>query len=167
MSMKCWPPKRGVDRAFAKLDAVKEESVWWEAGAQAPQILVDGEAALGTAYNGRIYNAQVKEDQPLSIMWNTQVWDIGFMGIPKGAPNADAAREFLLGKYASPEYQGRITYYIAYGPMRKSASAFNNPDIAGHLPTDNMNEHSLQFDYQFWGDHRDELQERFSAWLAL
>ena len=30
-----------------------------------------------------------------------------------------------------------------------------------------MNEHSLQFDYVFWTDHRDELQERFSAWLAL
>jgi putative spermidine/putrescine transport system substrate-binding protein len=159
--------EEGVDRAFAKLDQVKEESVWWEAGAQAPQILVDGEAAIATAYNGRIYNAQVKESQPLSIMWDSQVWDIGFMAIPKGAANADAAREFLTGKFASPEYQGRITYHIAYGPMRKSASEFNNPEIKGHLPTDNINEHSLQFNYLFWADHRDELQERFSAWLAL
>ena len=157
----------GADRAFAKLDAVKDQSVWWEAGAQAPQILVDGEAALGTAYNGRIYNAYKNENQPLTIMWNSQVWDIGFMGIPKGAPNADKAREFLTGKYATPEYQGRITYHIAYGPMRKSASAFNDPEVMGHLPTDHMGEHALQFDYLFWADHRDELQERFSAWLAL
>ena len=78
--------EEGADRAFAKLDAVKDQSVWWEAGAQAPQILVDGEAALGTAYNGRIYNAYKNENQPLTIMWNSQVWDIGFMGIPKGAP---------------------------------------------------------------------------------
>ena len=159
--------EEGADRAFAKLDAVKDQSVWWEAGAQAPQILVDGEAALGTAYNGRIYNAYKNENQPLTIMWNSQVWDIGFMGIPKGAPNADKAREFLTGKYATPEYQGRITYHIAYGPMRKSASAFNDPEVMGHLPTDHMGEHALQFDYLFWADHRDELQERFSAWLAL
>lgn len=159
--------EEGADRAFAKLDAVKDQSVWWEAGAQAPQILVDGEAALGTAYNGRIYNAYKNENQPLTIMWNSQVWDIGFMGIPKGAPNADKAREFLTGKYATPEYQGRITYHIAYGPMRKSASAFNDPEVKGHLPTDHMGEHALQFDYLFWADHRDELQERFSAWLAL
>ena len=159
--------EEGADRAFAKLDGVKEQSVWWEAGAQAPQILVDGEAALGTAYNGRIYNAYKNENQPLTIMWNSQVWDIGFMGIPKGAPNADKAREFLTGKYATPEYQGRITYHIAYGPMRKSASAFNDPEVKGHLPTDHMGEHALQFDYLFWADHRDELQERFSAWLAL
>ena len=159
--------EEGVARAFAKLDAVKEQSVWWEAGAQAPQILVDEEASIGTAYNGRIFNAYRKENQPLTIMWDTQVWDIGFMGIVKGAPNREAAEKFLLGQYASPEYQGRITYHIAYGPMRKSGNAFVDPEIKGHLPTDNMNEHSLQFDYMFWADHKDELQERFSSWLAL
>ena len=159
--------EEGVARAFAKLDAVKDQSVWWEAGAQAPQILVDEEASIGTAYNGRIFNAYKKENQPLTIMWDTQVWDIGFMGIVKGAPNREAAEKFLLGQYASPEYQGRITYHIAYGPMRKSGNAFVDPEIKGHLPTDNMNEHSLQFDYMFWADHKDELQERFSSWLAL
>ena len=102
--------EEGVDRAFAKLDQVKEGSVWWEAGAQAPQILVDGEAAISSAYNGRVYNAYKNESQPLSIMWDTQVWDIGYMTVAKGAPNAEAAKEFLLGAYSSPEYQGRITY---------------------------------------------------------
>ena len=157
----------GVDRAFAKLDGIKEQSVWWEAGAQAPQILVDEEASIGTAYNGRIYNAYKNENQPLSIMWDTQIWDIGFVAVAKGAPNAEAAKKFLYEAYSTPEYQGRITYEIAYGPMRKSAEQFNDPEVKGHLPTDNINEHSLQYDYLFWADHRDELQERFSAWLAL
>ena len=29
----------GVDRAFAKLDTIKDDVVWWEAGAQPPQLL--------------------------------------------------------------------------------------------------------------------------------
>ena len=33
----------GVDRAFAKLDTIKDDIVWWEAGAQPPQLLADGE----------------------------------------------------------------------------------------------------------------------------
>ncbi|KAG1702901.1 NAD-dependent protein deacetylase [Nymphon striatum] len=45
----------GVDRAFAKLDTIKGDVVWWEAGAQPPQMLADGEVALTTAYNGRIF----------------------------------------------------------------------------------------------------------------
>ncbi|MFN5999263.1 MAG: extracellular solute-binding protein, partial [Paracoccaceae bacterium] len=43
----------GVDRAFAKLDSIKAEVVWWEAGAQPPQLLADGEVVMTTAYNGR------------------------------------------------------------------------------------------------------------------
>ncbi|MFN4172867.1 MAG: extracellular solute-binding protein, partial [Pseudorhodobacter sp.] len=41
----------GVDRAFAKLDTIKSDIVWWEAGAQPPQLLADGEVVMSTAYN--------------------------------------------------------------------------------------------------------------------
>jgi putative spermidine/putrescine transport system substrate-binding protein len=56
----------GVDRAFAKLDTIKAETVWWEAGAQAPQLLADGEVAMTTAYNGRIFAAAVGEGRSRS-----------------------------------------------------------------------------------------------------
>ena len=67
----------GVDRAFRKLDTIKEHIVWWEAGAQPPQMLADGEVVMTTAYNGRIFNAQVLEDQPFVIVWDGQVLDTG------------------------------------------------------------------------------------------
>ena len=35
--------EEGVARAFAKLDTIKDDIVWWEAGAQPPQLLADGE----------------------------------------------------------------------------------------------------------------------------
>jgi hypothetical protein len=44
----------GVDRAFARLDAIKGDIVWWEAGAQPPQLLAAGEVVMTSAYNGRI-----------------------------------------------------------------------------------------------------------------
>ena len=63
----------GVDRAFRKLDTIKEHIVWWEAGAQPPQMLADQEVVMSTAYNGRIFNAQVLENQPFTIVWDGQV----------------------------------------------------------------------------------------------
>ena len=36
----------GVDRAFAKLDTIKDEIIFWTEGAQAPQLLADGEVAF-------------------------------------------------------------------------------------------------------------------------
>ena len=43
----------GLERAFRKLDTIKDQVVWWEAGAQPPQMLADGEVVMSTAYNGR------------------------------------------------------------------------------------------------------------------
>src|SRR5690606_23417563 len=48
----------GVDRAFAKLDTIKKDvKVWWSAGSQPVQLLADGEVAMATAWNGRIFDA--------------------------------------------------------------------------------------------------------------
>ncbi|WP_283814690.1 extracellular solute-binding protein [Bradyrhizobium australiense] len=47
----------GVDRAFRKLDTIKKEIIWWTAGAQAPQLLADGQVVMSDAWNGRIHDA--------------------------------------------------------------------------------------------------------------
>src|SRR6185369_13595468 len=47
----------GVDRAFKKLDTIKKDIVWWDAGAQPPQLLASHEVVMTTAWNGRIQNA--------------------------------------------------------------------------------------------------------------
>ena len=64
----------GIKRAFAKLDTIKKSLIFWEAGAQPPQMLADGEVAMTSAYNGRIFNAQVKENRPFTIIWDNQIF---------------------------------------------------------------------------------------------
>jgi putative spermidine/putrescine transport system substrate-binding protein len=39
----------GIDRAFAKLDTIKDVTVFWKPGAQPPQWLASGEVAMTTA----------------------------------------------------------------------------------------------------------------------
>jgi len=81
----------GVGRAFAKLDTIKDQVVWWEAGSQAPQLLADGEVAMTTAYNGRIFAAALNEGKPFEIVWDGQIYENEMFVVPKGAPNmADA-----------------------------------------------------------------------------
>ena len=74
--------------------------VWWEAGAQPPQMLADGEVVMTSAYNGRLFNAIVKEKKPFVIVWDGQIWALDVWGIPKGAPNLQEALEFV--KYSTP-----------------------------------------------------------------
>ena len=161
----------GVDRAFAKLDSIKSEVVWWEAGAQPPQLLADGEVAITTAYNGRIFNAVAGEDKPFEIVWDGQVFDLDLWVVPKGA-NKEAAMDFVAFSTATEQLAAQASY-ISYGPARKSSGPlvgkFHNKDIdmGPQMPTAEANlTNALQNDFEFWADNQDQLNERFNAWLA-
>jgi len=163
----------GVDRAFAKLDTIKDSVVWWEAGAQPPQLLADGEVVMTTAYNGRIFNAMAAEGKPFEIMWDGQVWDLDLWVIPKGAPNKELALDFMTFSTDTKRLAGQAAW-ISYGPVRKSSNPLigsyaTKPDLqmGPHMPTAPENfKNALQNDFEFWADNQDELNERFNAWLA-
>ncbi|MGH6875213.1 MAG: extracellular solute-binding protein, partial [Aestuariivirgaceae bacterium] len=43
----------GVERAFRKLDTIKDDIIWWEVGTQPAQLLADGEVVMSSAWNNR------------------------------------------------------------------------------------------------------------------
>ena len=162
----------GVDRAFAKLDTIKNDVVWWEAGAQPPQLLADGEVVMTTAYNGRIFNAAVAENKPFVVNWDGQILDFDLWVIPKGAPNKELALEFVAYSTDTQRLADQAAW-ISYGPARKSSGPlvgmFNDgkTEMGPHMPTSEAAlKNALVNDFEFWADHQDELNERFNAWLA-
>ncbi|NUB43875.1 ABC transporter substrate-binding protein [Fertoebacter nigrum] len=162
----------GLDRAFAKLDTIKSDVVWWEAGAQPPQLLADGEVVMTTAYNGRIFNAAIGEGKPFTIVWDGQLYENEMYAIPKGAPNKDQALEFIAYATSTEGLQAQAQQ-ISYGPARKSANATeiifkDGKTVMGpNLPTAPENlANALETSSDFWVDNDSELNERFNAWLT-
>ena len=132
--------EEGRDRAFSKLDTIKSSVVWWEAGAQPPQMLADGEVAMTSAYNGRLFNAIVKEKKPFVIVWDGQIWALDVWGIPKGTPNLQEA----LSSSSTPlprrpwrsKRGGSPTVPRASRPVPMiSTHAETGEPMAGHMPT--------------------------------
>lgn len=162
----------GVDRAFAKLDSIKDDIIWWEAGAQPPQLLADGEVVMATAYNGRLFSAMISEGKPFQIVWDGQVQEYDLFVIPKGSPNKDEALEYI--KFAtSTEPLANQTKWIAYGPTRKSSLPLvgtyedGKTEMQNYLPTAEVNmTNALTSSYDYWVDREAELTERFNTWLA-
>jgi putative spermidine/putrescine transport system substrate-binding protein len=155
----------GVDRAFKKLDTIKKDIVWWEAGAQPPELLANGEVVMTSAWNGRIGNA-IKEGKNFKIVWDYQEFDWDFWVIPAGTKNIDMSYDFI--KFASdPKNMSQQSKYIAYAPTHVDAIALVDPAIAPTLPTfpDNMKT-AIPTDLVFWADNNEELTKRFNAWLA-
>ena len=156
----------GVDRAFKKLDTIKKNIVWWESGAQAPQLLADGAVVMTQAYNGRIDDAAKKDNKPFKAVWDAQVYDFEWWGIPTGAKHADAAAKFIV--FASqPKAYADLSKYIAYAPPRKDAIALIDKQRLADLPTapDNF-KRALQINANFWADNADHINKRFQVWLT-
>ena len=64
----------GIERAFRKLDSIKDQVVWWEAGAQPPQMLADGEVVMSTAYNGGSSMPRCWKSSPSSSSGTARYW---------------------------------------------------------------------------------------------
>ena len=135
-------------------------------------MLADGEVVMTTAYNGRIFNAQMKEKKPFVIIWEHHVYNWDFYTIPKGTKNKKTALEFL--KFATDTQRlADQASWISYGPVRKSSvpliSTFHGTDIqmAPHMPTAPANfKNALETDSEWWADNQDEINKRYNAWMA-
>ncbi len=156
----------GVDRAFKKLSTIKSQVVWWEAGAQPPQLLASGEVVMSSAWNGRIFNANAKEGKKFKIVWDAQVPDYDFWVIPKGTKKMDLAYKFVATA-SDPKVMANQSKYISYGPTHRDAIPNIAPAVLTDLPTapDNTTT-AINQDYYFWGDRGEELRKRFNTWLA-
>jgi putative spermidine/putrescine transport system substrate-binding protein len=161
----------GVARAFKKLDTIKDQVIWWEAGAQPPQLLADQEVSIAAAYNGRIFNAQVVENQPFTIIWDGQYFDIEGWGVPKGKLTEDM--KAYLHFATDTRRLADQAKFIAYGPARKSSFPLvskhlkTGVDMQPHMPTNPVNFFNpIKKDAVWWANNGDDMNERFNAWLA-
>ncbi|WP_439360427.1 ABC transporter substrate-binding protein [Bradyrhizobium sp. DASA03007] len=154
-----------VDRAFKKLDSIKKHvAVWWTTGAQSGQALVDGEAVMGTAWNGRTW-ALMKQGAPLAIEWNQGAIKESAYGIPKGTPNAYWGQKFLA-LAAEPQPQGVYADVLGYPGLNPEAFKFVDPAVAPFMPT--YPEHlSKQFwtNLAWWSENGNAVKERWSRWV--
>lgn len=159
----------GIERAFAKLGTIKSEVIWWTEGAVPAQLLADGEVVFGNGYNGRLFSAIEEEKQPLAMIWDGQVLDIDGWAVPADGKNIDEVLKFM--RFATDTQRlADQAKYISYGPARKSSLPLVSThaelgiDMEPHMPT-KYAELGFLTNFQWWADNRDELNERFEAWL--
>lgn len=155
----------GVDRAFKKLDLIKADIQWWEAGAQPLQWLVAGDVVMTSAYNGRVSAAQ-SEGHDFKMVWNQSLYDIDSWAIVKGSSHKALGEQFIA--FANlPQHQKVFAENIPYGPTNKDTLPLIDAKTRDQLPTAPANlANALQVDTNFWIDHGEELEQRFNAWAA-
>src|SRR5262249_28725811 len=61
----------GIARAFAKLDSIKANTVWWHRTTEPAEMLSRGEVAMATALNARIFSVEVAPK--IRTIWDGQL----------------------------------------------------------------------------------------------
>ncbi|HBP40982.1 MAG TPA: spermidine/putrescine ABC transporter substrate-binding protein [Halomonas sp.] len=135
--------RRGLDLAFARLQSI-DNIHWWEAGDTPVRLLEEGQVVMASGYNGRFFAAMMERDLPIEILWDGQLQEHETWAIPRGAPNSEAARDFIRFATTS-ERQAELARYIPYGPARRSAAMQvsthrdSGLDMRLHIPTHPIN----------------------------
>jgi len=164
----------GVQQAFDKLATIKDDVIWWSAGAETPQLLADAEAVIGSTYNGRLFSVIEEQDQPVAMLWDAQVFDLDGWIIPAGLSEERQNRALHYIKFATDTQRlADQAKYISYGPARASSAPLVGQhaelgiEMAPHMPTDPDNaKNTFLYNYEWWADNRDDLDAKFQAWLA-
>lgn len=164
--------QQGEDRAFAQLDRIKADIVWWDTGSQSIQILVDQDVVMTTTHNSRAAHVMIEQTHPIDILWDVQVWDADYWVVPKGSPNKVLALDFIHFSTATEQLAAQASF-IAFGPARRSSYTLvgnhheTHIDMKPLMPTAPQNMlNALQHDEVFWAQNGADLVTRFEAWIA-
>lgn len=113
------------ERALKKINEIRPHvSKWWTTSAQAPQLLLDGEADMCMAYTGSS-SVLALEGAPLDVEWNQGFVYYDFFSIPKDSPNYENALK-LLSWRLEPERAAVLT--SAYPVALPSSLVFEAAD---------------------------------------
>jgi len=166
----CFP--LDYDRAFKVLDKVKSEvKVWYTTGAQLVQSLLDEEAVMALATDGRAKQA-IESGASVEIVWDKAFYFPAYSGVVKNSPMKDAAMKLV--KFCNrPEQQAIFNNYIGYTPTNKKALRYIHPKFQKQQYTHPENIRKV-FNFPLiknygWISEKgivDELTEKFNEWIA-
>ena len=155
-----------VDRAFAKLEEIRDHIMFYETNAQAQQYISDGQSSLSIMPDGRAL-AAVGDGSPVAIQFNQSFMTWSSMVVPRGAPNRENAMKFLA-YVMTPEAQAAIANEYTYGPVVPEAFEFISEERAATLSGGPHQQGKFIWaNEEWWANNLEDVTERLTEWRLL
>ena len=135
-----------------------------ERRAAAAEWLASGEVVMTAAYSGRVPVA-IAEGRNFGMAWKNQIFSMEYWGIVNGG-DIEAGKQFI--EFASSkDQQTAFAQTAAYGITNIEAQKSLDPARDRDLPTAEENlKDALNLGADFWLSHSQELQAKFTKWIA-
>jgi putative spermidine/putrescine transport system substrate-binding protein len=151
-----------VERAFAKLEAIRAAVVEWYDNARQPAaLLAGGAASMASSY----HVLPAAEGDPPGLVWAGGMLSADSWVVPRGAPNEDVAMDLInFATRAVPS--ANFSRLVPYGPANREAFPLLRPERRALLPNAEPQRRLLFLqNWNWWADNREELTDRFDDWL--
>jgi putative spermidine/putrescine transport system substrate-binding protein len=148
-----------VDRAFKKLKEIKNDTIFWAAGAESQQLIRDGEVAMGSLWNTRINAVSKDTNERVTWTWNEGILCDGCWVVPKGNPAGKGVYKFIASTQI-PERQIALFKAFGNGPANPEALPLVPPELKRYDPGSNA-EVQLAIGAAWYGEHQDQVNNDF------
>lgn len=155
----------GVTRAFAKLDELRGNIVWWTTGAQPLQFVGSGEVDYALGFTGRIQRAITEDHKDYQLDWDTLIYSVDYWAVVAGSPMKDEAMK-MIDWITDP---APLRAQAAIWPISPANKEVNeDPAIRKANPGMVLNhaDEGLRLNTEFWVTHGEDLEARFASWAA-
>lgn len=154
-----------VDRAFKKLDSIKNDVVWWSSGAESVQRIVNGDCAMGVTWNGRPA-LRLKDDPsaPIGVTWKRVLLTDSGWAAPKGAKHMDAVNSLLAYDF-TPQNQCRFINTLGYG-IPIDPSCVNDFGKMWAVTKEHRSIAAAKQSASYYTEHIKDLIAKFNAWIT-
>lgn len=151
------------ERAFAKLDTIRDDLLFYDSFGQGVQYLAQGSVAMALLQNSR---TTILKDQglPVDYLWDDAFFSWTAAAVPKHAPHPDAAFA-LIDAMSSPEQQAQFSRLTKYGPMNSKAEKLLDDETRAQLPNAHIDV-QCEVDNAGLGAEIAEYGERYTEWLG-
>lgn len=154
-----------VNRAFKKLDELRENIVFWESGAQPVQLLANGLVTMTSVYNGRIWDAKKNEKLPFGWEISNGLLEIEYWVVPKNSTNKQVAFDFIRFSLQSAP-QAEFSNTIAYIPTNSEALLSINSEVKSAIPDINHSSDQIIVNAEWWAENQAKVSARWEGWIA-
>ena len=157
-----------LEKAFAKLDTIKAEILWWSNGDDAIRLLSSGECSMGIAWSGRVYGAVQNDKAPLAIKWENSLYSQAVYAVPVGAPNSEAGQAIIAHFVGDIDGQKSLVQQITYTTdiVGLDPSSYGS-DLAPWIVAGENAKKAIEENAAYYAQHITEVVDRFNRWVAL
>jgi putative spermidine/putrescine transport system substrate-binding protein len=153
-----------LDRAFAKLDTIRDDIAFYDTLGQALTMMESGDVVMAAITNSQGYD-QTQTHGTFEPMWKGALLSWDSYAVPKGADMASARA--ILESLAKPERQAALAESGAFGAISDQAKPNLTPAQEKWNPTFKANvDVSIPMDQKYYADHADELLQRYTEWVS-